>query len=136
MDSLGQHYYLLLFSLYLVIATFILVGSVVAFRSKITPITTALLTASSINFISISLLSFSQYKMQGLLIYSPDEALNGATIERYNNIYTYSFYANLSGSAIFAFAFILFCFSMANMRKRNEQLEFLNAEIAKRDSKN
>jgi hypothetical protein len=61
------------------------------------------------------------------------DPLNTAQFEKLMEYMNYAFYASALSLAIFTFAFAVFCVSIANLYKRNEELEFLTSEMAKRD---
>ena len=133
MDILDQYGMYIHYFVWILVSAFFVLGSVLIHKSQRSKITYTLLISSSIIIIAQICGCYFQFQAFGLsntINYSdPIDAKNFDTLIKYMN---YSFYIQTLFSAIFAFAFAAFCCKCANLRKRNDQLEVLNQQLAQR----
>ena len=115
-------------------ACFLVAGSIIAFKSKRTKTTWSLLSSSTIYAISLLTGTYLHFETFGY-VYSYDhtDPVSSAHLEKLMTYMNYAFHTSTLSIAAFTSAFVVFCFNIANLYKRNEELEFLTREMAKRD---
>jgi len=115
------------------IPAFLVLGAFFAYRSIKSKISLILLASATLTLIASLAGAYFYFSMVGLSgIYTHSQATD-ADFEKFIKYAGISNLVSTLGFAIFAFAFVFFCCSIANIRKRNEELEFLTKELAERD---
>ncbi len=118
----------------LIVAIFLFVGSVVAFKSK-KRICSALLLLSS--GIGLSAVLFNLYLLMILVgtMNTASIVYDKHAIEQFEKYVAYqevSSYTFLFSYCFFAVSFVVYCCSISGIRQRNEQLEFIVSEVRNR----
>ncbi len=121
--------------LILLVTTVVLViGSVIVFKSKRTKSTWVLLISSVMLTANFLPTIYINIKASGLLDNSINDNFSFQdNFEDLMKLMNYSRYVYILFSTSFALAFVSLCCSVASLRKRNEELEFLTKELAERD---
>jgi carbon starvation protein CstA len=128
MTFLEQYGYFVQEFIILLVSSFLIIGSVVVFKSKRIKTKWLLLASSVMIVITTIVRIYINTIAFGILNDSHDDNFEGLV-----KIMSYNHYVYIFFSAVFAFAFAALCCSFADMRKRNEELEFLTKELAERD---
>jgi len=115
----------------LLFAVFLFVGSIVALKSKRNLCSTLLVISSGIGLFAIIASCYLAVKFNEIVSntsssYPEDYMINIEELAEYQNISSYSV---LFSYCLFAFIFVVFCSNIANIRKRNEQLELLVEQL-------
>lgn len=120
---------------WILVSSLLIAGSVLAFKSKRTKTAWALMMSSIVSAISLLLRVYLQLKIFSYSDYveasDPPNNIDFVGLVKYMN---YAYYTEILSNLIFAVVFVLFCFRISNLYKRNEELEFLTSEMEKRDS--
>lgn len=118
----------------LLTSCFLVVGSIIAFKSKRTKTTWCLLSSSIIYAMSQLIGCYLNFEAFGFdNRYDHTDPVSSAHFEKLMTYMNYAFQMSTLSIAVFTFAFAVFCFNIANLHKRNEELEFLTSEMAKRN---
>lgn len=104
-----------------------LIGSYIVYNTDKNKVSIIMLVGSVLILISTAVSMYFNYSM--MYGYTNSDPLP------IYNLLMYSYYLSTLAYIIFALAFTAFCCRIGNLRKRNEELEFLSKELAERDNK-